>query len=106
MIGIHSPRNEVELALIRSLLDAESIPDHVFGTLKVVPSIEGYNVKAIMVAEEHRDRAAALVADFRERTRDAEAAPAAPRSRLDKLRIALEVALSFWFVPGRRWRDK
>jgi hypothetical protein len=100
----------VELALIRSLLEAESIPDHIWndtlGTLKVGPSIEGYHTKTIMVPEEHRDRAAALVADFLERTRGAETAPAPPRSLRDKLRIVLEDTLFSWFVPGRRWRDK
>jgi len=109
MTRLYSPRNEVELALIRSRLDVESILCHVsndtFGSLKVGPSIEGYNVKTIMVAEEDRDRAGALVAEFLESTRDTASEPA-PRSLLDKVRIVLEVALFGWFVPGRRWRDK
>ena len=55
MHKLYSPDNDAELALIKSLLDAEGIHyfvhnDH-FGTLRVGPRIELLNTKTIMVAK-------------------------------------------------------
>ena len=55
MIKLYSPQTEVDLALIRSILESEGIyffvhNDH-FGSLRIGPSIPLYNEKTFMVNE-------------------------------------------------------
>ena len=110
MVKLYSPKTEVELALIRSLLDAENIPYYVqndhFGSLEVGPPVHHFNVKTIVVAEEHRDRAVELITDFLRSTHAAAESTVSRPSLFDKIRMALEVVVFAWIVPGTKWRKK
>lgn len=108
MIELHSPDSEGELLFLKSLLDEAAIPYFVhnerFGSLLAGPQIALYNRKTIWVHESDHREAAALVADFLQRT-----APTEPERRrryttLEKLRMIGEVLLFGWFLPGRRPR--
>jgi len=109
MIELYSPRNEPELAIIKSILDGEDIDyfvrnDH-FGSMEVGPRIELFNAKAILVKEEHYDRARELLSDFLNITEE-EAGPAQKYSLFDKVRMVFEMLLFGWIMPGRRSRRK
>ena len=107
MIKVYVPKNAVELAFIRSLLEAEDIPyfvhnDH-FGSLEVGPVIELYNAKTIMVDEKHSDHAKELISDYLQNTQDDSVRSQSQYSLLDKIRMLIEVILFGWIMPGRRW---
>ena len=61
MIKVFSPRNEVELAIARSILDAECINYYIknehFGSLYAGVAVSFFNEKTIYVREELKDRA-------------------------------------------------
>ena len=108
MRKLHSPKNDAELAVIRSLLEGEKIHyfvhnDH-FGSLEVGPRIELYNAKTIMVAEDHYDWATEVINSFVE-TRKVGNTPSPFRySVIDKMRMILEAMAFMWFMPGRMRR--
>ncbi|TRO81140.1 DUF2007 domain-containing protein [Desulfuromonas acetexigens] len=110
LIKLFSPENEVQLALAKSLLEAEGIPffvhnDH-FGSLYVGIQIEFLNRKTIMVDEAYEARAKEVIADFL-RQDIAEPAPKKTTySALDKLRMIAEGLVFGWVVPGKRRRRK
>lgn len=96
------------MLFLKSLLDDAGIPYYVhnerFGSLLAGPQIAHYNRKTIWVHETDREDAAALIADFLDRTGDDE-----PRARRaytwrEKLRMVGEFLLFGWFLPGRRPR--
>ena len=99
MKKLYSARSEAELAVLRSILDAEDIPHFVhneaFGSIIVGPSIDQYNAKSIMVPDELEDRAREVISRFEldHRTDDTEAT-----TLRDRLRMILEFGR---FVPGR-----
>ena len=103
---LYSPRNEVELAMIRSILDGENIPylvhnDH-FGSLKIGPVIDLYNAKTIMVEERHRERARELISDFLRSVSPESEQPDPRYSLFDKIRMVIEMLLFGWIVPGKK----
>ena len=109
MRKLYSPRDEAELAIIRSLLEAEGIDcfvhnDH-FGSLRPGPQIPLYNAKTVIVADDDFVRASELIAELHERSK---AAPlTAPEySLFDKIRMFLEAALFAWIMPGTRKRKR
>jgi len=109
MIKLYSPRNEAELTVLKSLLDAEGIAyfvhnDH-FGSLEPGPSIYLYNAKTILVEESDVDEARAVIAQVVE-AQDSEAGSAHRYSWFDKLRMFLEVLLFGWMIPGTRKRKR
>lgn len=110
MIKLFSPENEVQLALAKSLLEAEGIPffvhnDH-FGSLYVGIQIEYLNRKTIMVDEVYEARAKEVIVDFLGQD-SAEPAPEKETySAWDKLRMVLEGLFFGWVVPGKRRRTK
>lgn len=112
MIELYSPRSESELLVLRSVFDQARIPYFVkndaFGSLTVGPQIELYNRKTICVGAGEVEEAVALLRDFFERTgaADEEQRESRSYSRLDKLRMVLEVLLFGWFLPGRRRRPR
>ncbi|MFH0764511.1 MAG: DUF2007 domain-containing protein, partial [Candidatus Omnitrophota bacterium] len=93
MIRVYSPRDEVELALIRSLLKSEGIQYFVhndnFGSLNIGPKIELYNTKAVMVDEKDAERARELISDYLRTTKEG-AAPEQKYSLGDRIRMTLE----------------
>ena len=106
MIELYSPRNEVELALIRSILDPERINYFVrndnFGSMEVGPRIELFNKKMILIQDEQYERAKELLADYLSRTEDKTEVSEVRYSLLDKIRMAIEVLLFGWLMPGRK----
>ncbi len=60
-----SPSNEVELTLLKSLLDSEGIPYQVrsefFSSSEVGPFISPFNIKTVLVREVDYDRAKRLL---------------------------------------------
>lgn len=110
MIKLYSPENEIELALIRSILDAEDIGYYVkndhFGSLKVGPKIELFNAKTILVSREDHQRAKYIMSDFIQLGRKQLPSEAAGYDWRDKIRMLLEIVLFAWIMPGRYWRRK
>ncbi|HXC61653.1 MAG TPA: DUF2007 domain-containing protein [Nitrospiria bacterium] len=106
MIDLYSPQNEVELALLKSILDAESINYFVrndnFGSMQVGPQIDLYNKKMIVVQDNQYESAKELVADYLERTEKKIEEPEKNYSVFDKIRMTLEVLLFGWVMPGRK----
>jgi hypothetical protein len=72
MIELYSPRGEMELLVLRSILDDAGIPFFVrndtFGSLYQSPYAEAHNRKTICVAQIDRDEASVLVREFLRRT--------------------------------------
>jgi hypothetical protein len=125
MQRVYSPRNEAELAVLRSLFDARGV--HYFvhndalGSFLAGPQIDNFNVKSIVVPDECVARARELVAEFNgakgsEPTRatfgdrlrmvaefnGAKGSEPARASFVDRLRMVAEALLFSWFVPGHR----
>lgn len=107
MIKIYSPTDELELAMIRGVLDSEDIDyfihnDH-FGSMRVGPQIDLLNKKTIMVSPEDAERAKTIISDLLSRE--------IPEEKTDekytasqKLRMILEAVFFGWFIPGRKRR--
>ena len=109
MIKLYSPRDEAELTVLKSLLDAEGIAyfvhnDH-FGSLEPGPSIYLYNAKTIFVEESDLNQARDVIAQLVE-AQDSRVRSAHRYSWLDKLRMFLEVLLFGWMIPGTRRRKR
>jgi hypothetical protein len=114
LIKLYSPDNEIELALIKSLLEGSNIPFYVqndhFGSMYIGPQIRLFNRKMFMVAPAYEEAAKEVLADFLRHQQTRPEPPVGPEQKaslLDKIRMFLEVLLFFWVVPGKRWnRDK
>jgi hypothetical protein len=105
-VDLYSPQNDIELALLKSILESEGISyfvknDH-FGSLEVGPRIDILNAKIIEVQDHQYERAQELLSDYFEKTKREGQEPPAKHSLLDKIRMAIEVLLFGWIVPGRR----
>ena len=99
MVSVHSPKDEVDLRLLCSILESEGIPyfvhnDH-FGTLRTGPRVELYNVKTIMVPRRHGAPACELIENYLRSTKSERSACA-----LGRFRMVLETIFFGWFVPG------
>lgn len=68
MKKIYTPVDEMELAIIRSMLDSAEIPYRVinqyFGSLYIGPAMGSLNSKPVMVPEEYFEEARAVLAEF------------------------------------------
>jgi hypothetical protein len=110
MIKLYSPQTEVDLALIRSILESEGISffvhnDH-FGSLRIGPSIPLYNERTIMVNENDFPRASELISDYLKNTRSKDVSKSngafqSEYSLFDKIRVIFETILFGWIVPGK-----
>ncbi len=113
MIRLYSPRNEIDLALLRCILDGDGIPffvhnDH-FGSLRIGLVVELYNAKTIMVNEEDYICASELVSEYLRSTNIPWAKEdkfQSEYSLFDKIRIILEVIICGWTVPPRTKRQR
>lgn len=110
MVNLYSPSNEMELAIIKSILDAEEVNYFVknenFGSMEVGPQIELFNRKMIMVRDDQHERASELIKDYLNKTVDKEDEPRIKYSLLDKIRMAIEVLLFGWLMPGKRSKHR
>jgi hypothetical protein len=111
MIGLYSPGSEAELALIKSILDAEHIHyfvknDH-FGSLEVGPlPIWLFNAKIIIVREDQFGIAKELLEDFLEKTKGKVGRFKNEYSLFDKIRMFLEFFVFGWIMQGSKRRKK
>ena len=106
MINLYSPNNEVELAMIKSILDSEKINYFVknenFGSLEVEPQIALFNRRIIIVRDDQHGRALELIKDYLHETAHREDEADQKYSLFDKIRMAIEVLLFNWIMPGRK----
>jgi len=106
MIDLYSPNNEIDLALIKGILDAEGINYFVrndnFGSMEVGPRIELFNKKMIMVQDEHYELARELLSDYFGASTETAETSEPQYSLSDKIRMAAEVLLFGWMVPGKK----
>lgn len=113
MIKLYSPENEVQLAVLRSLFEAEGIPifvhnDH-FGSMETGVQIALFNRKTIMVSEKHFQRSSEIIQSFLANiAHDATSngTPPPGYSLFDKLRMVVESLIFGWVMPGKRWPKK
>ncbi|GFO61166.1 hypothetical protein GMST_34910 [Geomonas silvestris] len=107
MINVYSPKDELELSLIRGILEAEGIRycvfnDH-FGSMRVGPQIDLLNKKTIMVAPEDLERTRHIISDIV--ARSAPAADDSERYSLgQKIRMVVQTLFFGWFIPERKHR--
>ena len=106
MIELYSPANEVELALLKSVLDAEEINYFVrndnFGSLEIGPKIELFNKKMIVVQDDQYEKAKELLADYLSTTENEVEQPEKKYSMSDFIRMGIEFLMFGWIMPGRR----
>ena len=110
MIELYSPGDSSELAIIKSVLDAEEINYYIrndnFGSMWVGPVIELYNKKMILVQDDQHERAEELLKDYLDKTADPEETPDKKYSAFDKIRMTIEALLFTWMIPGKRKKKK
>lgn len=108
MIELYSPRNEIELALLKGILDSAGITYFVrndrFGSMEIGPVIPLLNAKCILVHAEDFGRAKSLLKELLHRSAVNGRKPT--YSTRDKLRMIVEALLFGWVVPGRSRRKK
>lgn len=104
-VALYSPSDELELSLIRGLLDTEEVQYFVlndyFGSMRVGPPVDLINKKTIMVWPEDHDRAKNIISDFLEREAETDGVEK-HYSFGQKLRMVVEALLFTWFIPGRK----
>ncbi len=110
MLELYSPNNEVELAMLKSVLDAEGINYFVrnekFGSLEIGPKIELLNKKMIMVQDDQYEKAKELLRDYLESTENKGEPEEKKYSLFDYIRMVTEFLLFGWIMPGRRKNKK
>ena len=111
MVELDSPRSEMELLVLRGVLDGAGflyfVKNDQFGSLAVGPQIDHYNRKTIFVHEDQLEDARDLLAELRSRPDPEPAEPLGGHGRPglgDVLRMVVELLLFGWIVPGRRHR--
>lgn len=111
MIKLYSPENEIQLAVLRSIFEAEGIPifvhnDH-FGSMRPGVQIELFNRKTIMVPEKYFEKSCEVLRNYLGNLEsETQEDPSNSYSALDKLRMVLEALVFGWIMPGRKWRGK
>jgi hypothetical protein len=106
LINLYSPQNEVELAILKSILDSENIKYIVrndnFGSLEVGPRIGLFNAKMIVVQDDQYEKAKELLADYLDKTEKKTEERDNKHSLFDKIRMVFEVLVFGWIMPGRK----
>ncbi len=109
-VHLYSPESDAELALLKSILDSESIGYFVkndnFGSLEIGPRIGLYNSKTIEVRDDQYERANELLSDYFDKTKIKTAEQVDEYSLFDKIRMVIEVLVFGWLMPGRRKSKK
>ncbi len=110
MRKLYRPKNDMELAFIKSIFDGEDIPYFVhnenFGSLQIGPQIDLFNARMIMVDEAYYERAKDLIADFLDNM-EADVEPEqTDYSFWAKVRMIAEAVVFGWFIPGKKKQQK
>lgn len=113
MIDLYSPRGEMELLILRSILEDAGIPlfvrNDTFGSLYPGRYSEAYNRKTICVPRSARDEARVLVREFLRRTGNPASWPdegeEESAAAIGSPRPSWPAALARWCrrLPGHRW---
>lgn len=107
MIKIHVPADDLELAMIRGVLDTDGINYFIhndyFGSMRVGPQIDLLNKKTIMIAPEDAERVKGIITDLLGREQPEQKAQE-KYTTSQKLRMVLETVIFGWFIPGRKRR--
>jgi Putative prokaryotic signal transducing protein len=107
MTCVYSPRNELELVMILSVLEGDGISCFVknnhFGSLKVGPKIELLNGKWMLVKNENSERAKELIDDYLHAIQVGTEKGISDYSAIEKARIVAEFFLFSWFIPGNSY---
>jgi len=102
---LYSPQNEVELTLLKSILDAEGISYFIrndnFGSLEVGPRIGLLIAKMIEVRDDQYETAKELLTDYLEKTHEHIEEPCKKYSMFDKIRMVIEFLIFGWIMPGK-----
>jgi hypothetical protein len=111
MQKIFTPENEIELIMVKGLLEAAQIPFYVqndhFGGLYIGPQIQHFNQRAIMVAPEYAVRSKEIIAEFiatQQQVKPESSAQVERSPLLEKLRLLGEALLFCWIVPRKHRR--
>jgi hypothetical protein len=109
MIKVYSPNDELELSLIRGILDSEGIRyfvfnDH-FGSMRVGPQIDLLNKKTIMVAPDDFEKTKQIISDIVARSATTEE-ETEQYSLAQKIRMIVQAMFFGWFIPERKRRKK
>ncbi len=103
MVHLYTPRSEIELLLLRSLLDGAGIRHHVRNeAFAVGPQLALANGKSLYVLEGQFEEAITLLREFQRRTAGVSPAPAAAHTSRDRLRDLLSFLTLGWFGAPRR----
>lgn len=110
MINLYTPDSETELAMLKSLFDAEHVDyfvfnDH-FGSLRIGPPIALFNAKAILVREKDHEKAKIILDEYLANTKQESDGPPSKFSWRDKARMIMEVFFFGWFIPGKRRKPR
>ena len=104
-IDLYSPKNQIELSFIQSILDSEGISYFVrnanFGSLEVGPQIGLFNATMIQVQDDQFAKAKELLVDYLEKTHEQVEEPLRKYSLFDKIRMVIEFLFFGWVVPGK-----
>jgi hypothetical protein len=95
---LYTPRYEVELLILRTLLSAYNIPHCVtagFGAAYPGLQIDNYTTKTILVAPSAYEEASGLLQQYL----SAPEPRYEPMRPWDRLRVILEAVIFGWFVP-------
>ncbi len=99
-VHLYSAQNEVELALLKSILDSEGVKYFVrndnFGSMEVGPRIGLFNAKMIEVQDDHYERTKELLADYLEKT----TRKSKDRRKSIHYLIRYGWCLNYWFSGG------
>jgi len=113
MIKLFSPENDAQLAVLRSIFEAEKIPvfvhNDLFGSLKTGLQIDLLNRKTIMVHESDFERAQEIISDFLKNIKsenDVGDFSSQNYSWFDKIRMIFEGIIFGWVMPGKKWPKK
>ena len=109
MIKIYSPTDELELSMIRGVLDTEGIHYFVhndnFGSMQVGPQIDLFNKKTIMVSSEDVARAKEIISSIIE-YQSPEEEKQEHYTMGQKLRMIFQAIFFWWFIPERKRRKE
>jgi len=110
MINIYSPNDEVELSMIRGLLESEGVNFYVhndhYGSMEIGPRIDLINKKTVLVAPEDADRARQIINYFLESSTPEETGEVPQYTFAQKFRMVRGAVLFCWFIPGRKRRKE
>ena len=110
MIKLYSPANEIELALIKSILTSEGIPYFVhnehYGSMHVGPKIGLLNAKTILIDPAYEEQAKDTLAEFLQNDRGEQTGTTSGYTIFDKIRMIIESLFFGWFIPGRKLHKK